>query len=206
MSILTPPRTAPPGGAPPQTMTNLRRGAILVVVCLAELLVLLDNTVVNVALPSMGVDLGAGFAGLQWIVDAYTLTFAGFLLAFGHLGDRYGRRRLMLIGLAGVAVMSVGGALASDVGMVVTARAAMGVFAAAVFPATLAVLTNTFTAPKARGAAIAVWTAMAGFAVAIGPTAGGWLLEHFSWHSVLCVDVPIALAVLVAAARVVAEL
>ncbi|WP_200172390.1 MFS transporter [Tomitella cavernea] len=186
-------------------MTALRRGAILVVVCLAELLVLLDNTVVNVALPSMGVSLGADFAGLQWIVDAYTLTFAGFLLAFGHLGDRYGRRRLMMIGLAGVAVMSIGGALATDVGMVIAARAAMGVFAAAVFPATLALLTNTFTTPKARGAAIAVWTAMAGFAVAIGPTAGGWLLEHFSWHSVFWMNVPIALAVLIAAALVLPE-
>lgn len=196
---------SPPGGAPPQAMTNLRRGAILVVVCLAELLVLLDNTVVNVALPSMGVSLGAGFSGLQWIVDAYTLTFAGLLLACGHLGDRFGRRRVMLIGLAGVAVMSVGGALATSVGMVVAARAAMGVFAAAVFPATLALVTITFTTPKGRAAAIAVWTAMAGFAVAIGPTAGGWLLTHFSWHSVFWMNVPIALAILVAARFVLPE-
>ncbi|MEE2058482.1 MFS transporter [Rhodococcus artemisiae] len=186
-------------------MTSLRRGAILVVVCLAELLVLLDNTVVNVALPSMGVSLGAGFSGLQWIVDAYTLTFAGLLLACGHLGDRFGRRRVMLIGLAGIAVMSVGGALATSVGMVVAARAAMGVFAAAVFPATLALVTITFTTPKARAAAIAVWTAMAGFAVAIGPTAGGWLLTHFSWHSVFWMNVPIALAILVAARFVLPE-
>ncbi|WP_182358347.1 MFS transporter [Tomitella gaofuii] len=206
MSVLTAPRSTPPhGGAPSETTSLPRRAAILVVVCLAELLVLLDNTVVNVALPSMGVSLGADFAGLQWIVDAYTLTFAGFLLACGHLGDRYGRRRVMMIGLAGVAVMSVGGALATGVGMVVAARAAMGVFAAAVFPATLAILTATFTSPKARGAAIAVWTAMAGFAVAIGPTAGGWLLEHFSWHSVFWMNVPIALAVLAAAALVLPE-
>lgn len=206
MSILTTSRSAPaPGSAPPETMTTLRRMAILVVVCLAELLVLLDNTVVNVALPSMGTSLGAGFAGLQWIVDAYTLTFAGFLLACGHLGDRYGRRRVMMIGLAGVAVMSVGGALATSIGMVVAARAAMGVFAAAVFPATLALITNTFTTPKSRGAAIAVWTAMAGFAVAIGPTAGGWLLEHFSWHSVFWMNVPIALAILITAALVLPE-
>lgn len=193
------------GGIPPTDPSALRRAAILIVVCLAELLVLLDNTVVNVALPSMGVDLGAGFAGLQWIVDAYTLTFAGFLLAFGHLGDRYGRRRVMMIGLAGVAVMSVVGAVATSVTMVVAARAAMGVFAAAVFPATLALITNTFTAPKARGAAIAAWAAMAGFAVAIGPTAGGWLLEHFSWHSVFWMNVPIAIGILVAAALVLPE-
>lgn len=194
-----------PVAAAPTGPTRWRRAAILVVVCLAELLVLLDNTVVNVALPSIGVQLGAGFADLQWIVDAYTLTFAGLLLACGHLGDRYGRRRVMMIGLAGVAVMSVGGALATDIGIVIAARAAMGIFAAAVFPATLALITNTFTTPKARGAAIAVWTAMAGFAVAIGPTAGGWLLEHFSWHSVFWLNVPIALGVLVAAAVVLPE-
>ena len=194
-----------PVAAAPTGPARWRRAAILVVVCLAELLVLLDNTVVNVALPSIGVQLGAGFADLQWIVDAYTLTFAGLLLACGHLGDRYGRRRVMMIGLAGVAVMSVGGALATDIGIVIAARAAMGIFAAAVFPATLALITNTFTTPKARGAAIAVWTAMAGFAVAIGPTAGGWLLEHFSWHSVFWLNVPIALGVLIAAAVVLPE-
>lgn len=191
--------------AAPAGPTSWQRAAILVVVCLAELLVLLDNTVVNVALPSIGIQLGAGFADLQWIVDAYTLTFAGLLLAGGHLGDRYGRRRVMMLGLAGIAVMSVGGALATDIGIVIAARAAMGIFAAAVFPATLALITNTFTAPKARGAAIAVWTAMAGFAVAIGPTAGGWLLEHFSWHSVFWLNVPIAIGVLIATAVVLPE-
>ncbi|OZF25668.1 MFS transporter [Rhodococcus sp. 14-2496-1d] len=175
------------------------------VICAAELLVVLDNTVVNVALPSLGVQLLASMSGLQWVVDAYTLTFAGLLLAFGHLGDRYGRRRVMMIGLAGIAAMSIGGAVAADLGQVVAARAAMGICAAAVFPATLALIINIFTDAKERALAIAAWTAMAGFAIAIGPTAGGFLLEHFSWHSVFWINVPVAVAVLLATAVFVPE-
>ena len=182
-----------------------RRYLALIVICAAELLVVLDNTVVNVALPSMGLQLRADIGGLQWVVDAYTLTFAGLLLAFGHLGDRYGRKKIMVVGLAGIAVMSVGGAVAADLGQVVAARAAMGVCAAAVFPATLALIINIFTDAKERALAIAAWTAMAGFAIAIGPTAGGFLLEHFSWHSVFWINVPVALLVLVAALACVPE-
>ncbi|MEV0033064.1 MFS transporter [Nocardia sp. NPDC050793] len=175
-----------------------QRFLALAVICLAELLVVLDNTIVNVALPSIGVELATGVSGLQWVVDAYTLTFAGLLLAFGNLGDRYGRRKVMAIGLIGVAVMSVGGALSDSMGAVITARAAMGVFAAAVFPATLALIINIFTDRRERALAIAAWTAMAGFAIAIGPISGGWLLEHFSWHSVFWINVPVALVALVA--------
>ncbi|MFD0365061.1 MFS transporter [Nocardia sp. GCM10030253] len=174
------------------------RFAALAVICLAELLVVLDNTIVNVALPSIGVELATGVSGLQWVVDAYTLTFAGLLLAFGNLGDRYGRRRVMMIGLVGVAVMSIAGALSDSMGSVIAARAAMGVFAAAVFPATLALIINIFTDRRERALAIAAWTAMAGFAIAIGPISGGWLLEHFSWHSVFWINVPVALVALVA--------
>ncbi|GGN78891.1 MFS transporter [Nocardia rhizosphaerihabitans] len=159
----------------------------------------------NVALPSLGVQLHASFGGLQWVVDAYTLTFAGLLLAFGHLGDRFGRRKVMMLGLVGVAIMSVGGASATDLGQVIAARAAMGVFAAAVFPATLAMIINIFTDVKERAIAIAAWTAMAGFAIAIGPTAGGWLLEHFSWHSVFWVNIPVAVVILVFARLLVPE-
>ncbi|WP_280234217.1 MFS transporter [Nocardia cyriacigeorgica] len=170
----------------------------LAVICLAELLVVLDNTIVNVALPSIGVELSTGVSGLQWVVDAYTLTFAGLLLAFGNLGDRYGRRRMMMIGLVGVGAMSVVGALSTSLDGVIAARAAMGVFAAAVFPATLALVTNIFTDRKERALAIAAWTAMAGFAIAIGPISGGWLLEHFSWHSVFWINVPVAVVALLA--------
>ncbi|GAF46194.1 MFS transporter [Rhodococcus wratislaviensis] len=177
----------------------------LAVICLAELLVVLDNTIVNVALPSIGVELRTSVSGLQWVVDAYTLTFAGLLLAFGNLGDRYGRRRVMVIGLVGVAVMSIAGANAESLGQVIAARAAMGVFAAAVFPATLALVINIFTDVRERALAIAAWTAMAGFAIAIGPMAGGWLLEHFSWHSVFWINVPIAVVAAAATLLLVPE-
>ena len=177
----------------------------LIVLCLAEMLVLLDNTIVNVALPSMSTALHGSFSGLQWIVDAYVLTFAGLLLAFGHLGDRYGRRKVMIIGLAGVGVMSVAGALAGGIGEIIAVRAGMGVFAAAVFPATLALITTLFRDPRARAGAVAAWTAMAGFAIAIGPTAGGWLLEHFSWRSVFWINVPLAIVLVVAALVLVPE-
>lgn len=181
------------------------RWVALLVICLAELLVLLDNTIVIVALPTMAVDLQAGFSSTQWIVDAYILTFAGFLLALGHFGDRFGRRRLMIIGLIGVAAMSVIGALASDVEQVLVARAGMGVFAAAVFPATLAMIIAIFEPGGARALAVAAWTAMAGFAVGIGPTAGGWLLEHFSWHAVFWINIPVGILVAGAALRWVPE-
>lgn len=182
-----------------------RRFLALAVICLAELLVVLDNTIVNVALPSIGVQLRTDVSGLQWVVDAYTLTFAGLLLACGNLGDRYGRRRVMTIGLVGVAVMSVFGACAGSLGQVIAARAAMGVFAAAVFPATLALIINIFTDVRERALAIAAWTAMAGFAIAIGPVSGGWLLEHFSWHSVFWINVPVAVVALVATLLLVPE-
>ncbi|GAB4582915.1 MFS transporter [Nocardia sp. IFM 10818] len=191
-----------------QTVATLsRRGrvAALVAICLAELLVVLDNTLVNVALPSMAVQLQADMSGLQWIVDAFTLAFSGLLLAMGHLGDRYGRRRFMVIGLIGVAAMSGAGALSSGLGQVIAARAGMGVFAAVVFPATLALITNIFTEARERAAAIAAWTAMAGIAVAIGPTVGGWLLEHFSWHSVFWINVPVALIAIAAVLLTVPE-
>ncbi|MBY6364167.1 MFS transporter [Rhodococcoides corynebacterioides] len=175
------------------------------VICLAELLIVLDMTIINVALPSIGVELSAGISGLQWVVDAYTLTFSGLLLAFGNLGDRYGRRLFLLIGLAGLGASSIVGATADGLGDVLTSRAVMGVFAAMVLPATLAVITNLFPLPKERALAIGAWSSIAGVAVAIGPVSGGFLLEHFSWHSVFWLNVPVALIAVVLVALVVPE-
>src|SRR6476619_870042 len=112
-------RTIPPDNRVELISSRTGRFAALAVICLAELLVVLDNTIVNVALPSIGVELHTGVSGLQWVVDAYTLTFAGLLLACGNLGDRYGRRRIMIIGLIGVAVMSIAGANAESLGQVI---------------------------------------------------------------------------------------
>ncbi|MGU3437773.1 MFS transporter [Actinomycetes bacterium M1A6_2h] len=186
-------------------LTRRRQLAAFGVICIAELLIVLDMTVINVALPSIGIELETGISGLQWIVDAYTLTFSGLLLAFGNLGDRYGRRRLLLIGLTGLGLTCIIGALGDTLEQVITSRALMGVFAAMVLPATLAVITNLFPKPKERALAIGVWSSIAGVAVAIGPISGGWLLEHFSWHSVFWLNVPVAVVAVVLVAVVVPE-
>ncbi|GAA2062328.1 MFS transporter [Williamsia deligens] len=179
-------------------MTAPRRWAALVSLCLATLLVMIDNTIVNVALPSMSRDLSATMSDLQWIVDAYTLAFAGLLITGGHLGDRFGRRRMLLVGIAGFAAMSIPAALATSTATLIVARVGLGVFAALVFPATLALLTSVFTVARERAAAFGIWAATAGVAVAIGPVLGGWLIEHGSWASVFWINLPFAAVVAVA--------
>ena len=175
-----------------------RRWWILAVLCLSVLLVVVDNTIVNVALPTISRDLHASTSALQWVVDAYTLSFAGLLLLGGNLGDRLGRRRFLQVGLALFCVFSVGAALSRSTGELITARALMGLAAALVYPATLAILNNVFTVARERAIAIGVWSAISGLAVAIGPVAGGALLRHFSWSSVFYVSVPVAVLAIVA--------
>ena len=169
------------------------RWLALCALCLAELLVMVDNTIVNVALPTMSRDLGAGISGLQWIVDAYTLVFAGLLLTGGYLGDRFGHRRMLLVGIAGFAGVSALAASANTLGQLIAARAGLGVFAALVFPATLGLIVAIFPEGKQRATAVGIWGATSGIAVAIGPVLGGWLLEHYSWASVFWVGLPLSL-------------
>lgn len=175
-----------------------RRWLILVVLALSVFLVVVDNTIVNVALPTLSRDLGASTTELQWIVDAYSLVFAGLLLAAGGLGDRIGRKGTMQVGLVIFAAMSVLGAFSTSSGQLIAARAAMGIGAALVFPATLAILTNVFTDPTERAKAIGAWSAVSGMAVAFGPVTGGFLLEHFWWGSIFLVNVPIVAIALIA--------
>src|SRR6185312_16122429 len=174
-----------------------RRWWILAVLCLSVLLVVVDNTIVNVALPTISRDLHASTSALQWVVDAYTLSFAGLLLLGGNLGDRLGRRRFLQLGLLLFAVFSVGAALSRGTGELVAARALMGFAAALVYPATLAILNNVFTVARERAIAIGVWSAVSGLAVAIGPVSGGALLRHFSWASVFYVSVPVVVLAVV---------
>jgi DHA2 family multidrug resistance protein-like MFS transporter len=186
-------------------LTARHRWTALGVLCLAVLLVGIDNTIVNVALPSISGQLSAGTSGLQWVVDAYTLVFAGLLLGFGHLGDRFGRRRTLLVGIAGFGAVSIVAATAGTLGVLIGARAVMGAFAALIYPATLALLTNIFTDARERVAAVGLWSAVTGVSVAVGPVTGGWLLEHFSWGSVFWVNLPMAFIALAATARFVPE-
>ena len=168
-----------------------RRWATLAVLCVSLFAVVMDGTIVNVALPSLAIEMHATNRQLQWVVDAYLLVFTGLLLAAGSLGDRYGRRRALAAGLAAFVAMSVLAGSVHSPAALIGARALMGIGAALIFPATLAVLTNTFTDAKERAGAIGIWSAMSGVAVAAGPILGGWLLEHFHWGSVFYVNVPL---------------
>ncbi|HTN81426.1 MAG TPA: DHA2 family efflux MFS transporter permease subunit [Acidimicrobiales bacterium] len=175
-----------------------RRWAILGVLCLSLFVIVMDNTIVNVALPSLVRELGATTSQLQWIVDSYTLVFAGLLLSFGALGDRFGRKGALLGGMAVFGAASLVAAVSSSAGELIASRAVMGLGAALIMPATLSILTNVFTVPKERAVAIALWSAISGAAIALGPVTGGFLLDHFSWGSVFMVNVPIVIGAVIA--------
>ena len=175
-----------------------RRWWVLLVLSASVFLVVVDNLVVNVALPTLQRELDASVTSLQWIVDAYALVFACLLLAGGGIGDRWGRKRTLQVGLVLFAVFSAVAAFAGSANGLILWRGAMGIGAALVFPATLAIITNLFVDPVERAKAIGLWSAVSGMAVAFGPVAGGFLLEHFWWGSVFLVNAPIVALALVA--------
>src|SRR5580704_14087608 len=173
-----------------------RRWWMLPVLCLSVFLVVVDNTIVNVALPSLSRHLGASTTSLQWIVDAYSLAFAGLLLAGGGIGDRLGRKGVMQVGLVFFGLFSAAAAACHTTGSLIAARALMGVAAAFIFPASLAILTSVFPDPSERQKALGIWGATSGIAVAFGPVVGGALLEHFWYGSIFLVNVPIVVVTL----------
>jgi EmrB/QacA subfamily drug resistance transporter len=169
-----------------------RRTAILLTLCLGVLAINLDTTIVNVALPTLVRDLGASTRELQWIVDAYALVFAALVLAGGSVGDRVGRKGILLVGLAIFGVGSVIGSQCTAPGQLIAVRGLIGLGAALIFPTTLSIISNVFTDRAARAKAIGLWGATTGVGVAAGPICGGWLLERFWWGSVFLALVPVA--------------
>ncbi|MFD4368196.1 MFS transporter [Rhodococcus sp. NPDC058521] len=175
-----------------------RRWAALGVLCLSLLIVVMANTALIVAAPSMTRELGLSSADLQWVIDGYTVPYAAMMLLFGVIGDKYSRRGALVTGLVVFGAGAVLGSLADTTQFVVGARIVMGVGAAIIMPATLSLLVATFPRSE-RGRAIAVWAATSGLAIAFGPLLAGWLLESGSWNSTFLINVPIAVAAIVAA-------
>ena len=163
----------------------------LIFLGVALLIISIDNTVLNVALPSIANQLGASNSGLQWIVDAYTLVFAALLLTSGSIGDRSGRKRALQVGQIVFAVGSLACALATSEGMLIGFRAFLGIGGAIIMPSTLSIITATFKDPKERAQAIAIWAGVFGLGSGIGPIVAGSLLEHFSWSSVFYINLPV---------------
>ena len=179
----------------PANTGHPRRWGILAVLVVSLLVVVLDNTVLNVALRTLADPvrgLGATQSELEWAINSYTLVFAGLLFSFGVLGDRFGRKRFLFLGLALFGLASLASAYAQNSGQLIGARALMGVGAAAIMPATLSIISNVFD-PRERARAIGLWAGAVGLGVAIGPIVGGTLLEHFWWGSVFLINVPVVL-------------
>jgi DHA2 family multidrug resistance protein-like MFS transporter len=191
------------------TMNEHRAGprewAALAVLMLPVLMVSVDNTVLSFALPEVSVALAPSATQLLWIVDIYAIMLAGLLIAMGSIGDRVGRRRMLLIGAAGFGVASVMAGLSQSPEMLIVARVLQGAFGATLMPSTLSMIRNVFTDTRDRRIAIATWAAMFSGGAALGPVLGGWLLEHFWWGSVFMINVPIIAVLMVLALALLPE-
>src|SRR5664280_2254002 len=191
-------------GSPPASRVG-HRGVALGVLCIAGLMVNLDNTILNVALPTLVVHLHAGTEQLQWIVDAYALVFGGVMLTCGSLADRFGRRRLFVTGLIVFGAGSLGAAFSGSVDPLIAWRAVMGAGAAAPIPSGLSIVNDLFRQPADRARAVSIWSGTIGLGIAVGPLAGGLLLSRFWWGSIFLVNIPVVVVGIVGALLVVPE-
>jgi MFS family permease len=178
---------------------------VVLVLCASILIVNVDTTILNVALPTLVRDLHASTSQLQWIVDTYAMVLAGLLLVGGSLADRFGRKRFFLLGLAIFAAGSIGAALSDSVDLLIACRAVMGMGAALMMPSSLSIINEVFRDPTERARAIGAWAGTSGLGIAIGPIAGGLLLARFWWGSIFLVNVPIVLAGLMGAVMLVPD-
>ena len=181
------------------------RGLALAILCTVLFLTFLDNTIVSVALGSVQAELHAGVSALQWVVSAYALTFAGAMLAFGMVGDEFGRKRVLLIGAGIFCAGSVLAALAPSIGLVIAGRAVMGFGAAASEPGTLSMLRHIYTEERSRSRAVGIWAAVSGLALALGPVIGGALVGAWNWRAIFWFNLAFGLAALVAGLVVLPE-
>ena len=188
-----------------EKLSERRRLTILAICCLSLLIVAMDNTIVNVALPSIRRDLHASLSGLQWTVDAYTIVLASLLMLAGSTGDRLGRRRTFQTGLALFAAGSLACSIAPTLGWLVAARAVQGIGGSMLNPVAMSIITNVFTDPRERSRAIGAWGAVVGISLALGPIVGGALTEGVGWRAIFWINVPIALAAIVLTALYVPE-
>ncbi|MHB8671105.1 MAG: DHA2 family efflux MFS transporter permease subunit [Acidimicrobiales bacterium] len=182
-----------------------RRWFTLLVLCFSLMVIGLDNTILNVALPTLVRQLHASESQLQWMVDSYVLVFAGLLLTAGSLGDRFGRKRALTAGLLAFGVGSGLSALATTSSQLIATRSLMGIGGAFIMPSTLSILTNVFTDPAERGRAIGVWAGVSALGIAAGPVIGGWLLQHFWYGSVFTVNLPVVVLAVIAGRFLVPE-
>ena len=182
-------------------MSAAQKRTTLLAAIMGSFVALLDSTVVNVALPAIREDPGGGFAGQQWVVNAYLLMLGSLILIGGSLGDVYGEKRVFALGVAGFGAASIGCAAAPSIGALVAGRALQGVFGALLAPASLAIIVAAFSG-RERGAAIGTWTAYSGAAVLVGPLAGGWIVDTFDWRWIFALNVPFVALTLALAARV----
>ena len=187
-----------------QGVANPKRWLVLGVMSLSAFMVFMDNTIVNTALPAISKDLKASTSTLQWVVDSYTLVLAGLLLLGGAIGDRFGRRRLMIAGMVIFGVASASAAFAGSAEVLIALRGLQGVGAALVMPATLSILTDVFPRGE-RAKAIGIWTAASGLAIGMGPALGGYVVDQFDWSAVFLLHIPIVAAALIGLLLVVPE-